>query len=202
MTVKVSRPSIDIRGTLDELNFAKVPYQKMPAGSVVQVEQSVIQNKLTIANVTAKWGEVTINTKAPNSKFLIEVHVGIGLAPNDGNHDVDLAVAVGWKEGLVDSSSQNYNTVSSSSFTREVIAGLSNWLAWDAYSSAGIYEGYIVRNYSYSKIFSPNLAAGTDLVVAQFVQSENGTFTFGASQIGAYSDAGFEQTITITEVAQ
>ena len=37
MTVNVTKPALNIREKLAELDFAKVPYQKMPAGSVLQV---------------------------------------------------------------------------------------------------------------------------------------------------------------------
>ncbi len=37
MTIKVSKPAINIREKLNDLDFDKVPFQKMPAGSVLQV---------------------------------------------------------------------------------------------------------------------------------------------------------------------
>jgi len=37
MTIKVSKPEINIREKLSDLDFDKVPFQKMPAGSVLQV---------------------------------------------------------------------------------------------------------------------------------------------------------------------
>ena len=202
MTVKVSKPAINIREKLSELDISTVPYHKMPAGSILQVEQTVLQVKLSLTNATAKWGEVSLNTKAANSKFLVEVDVGMGFAANSSNNDVDVAIAVGYKSGAVDAASQNYEKVSSSSFAREVITGLHNWLTWDAYISAGTYEGYMFRHYAYRKIFSPQLPAGSDLNIAQFVQTSNGTISFGSGQTTAYSDSGFEQSITITEIAQ
>jgi hypothetical protein len=39
MTIKVSKPSINLREKLSELDFDKVPFQKMPAGSVLQVKE-------------------------------------------------------------------------------------------------------------------------------------------------------------------
>ena len=37
MTIKVTKPSINLREKLSELDFDKVPFQKMPAGSVVSI---------------------------------------------------------------------------------------------------------------------------------------------------------------------
>jgi hypothetical protein len=37
MTIKVTKPEINIREKLNDLDFDKVPFQKMPAGSVLQV---------------------------------------------------------------------------------------------------------------------------------------------------------------------
>jgi hypothetical protein len=39
MTIKVTKPEINIREKLSDLDFDKVPFQKMPAGSVLQVVQ-------------------------------------------------------------------------------------------------------------------------------------------------------------------
>ena len=36
MTVKITKPEINVREKLNELDFAKLPFQKMPSGSVVQ----------------------------------------------------------------------------------------------------------------------------------------------------------------------
>ena len=41
MTIKVTKPEINIREKLNDLDFDKVPFQKMPAGSVVQVKSLV-----------------------------------------------------------------------------------------------------------------------------------------------------------------
>ena len=43
MTVNISKPTINIREKLSELDFAKVPFQKMPSGSILQVVQAIKQ---------------------------------------------------------------------------------------------------------------------------------------------------------------
>ena len=37
MTIRVSKPEFNLREKLTELDYGQVPYEKMPAGSVVQV---------------------------------------------------------------------------------------------------------------------------------------------------------------------
>ena len=36
MTVRIFKPEVNIRSKLTELDFDRVPYQKMPVGSVIQ----------------------------------------------------------------------------------------------------------------------------------------------------------------------
>ena len=75
MTVKITRPSIDIRGTLDELNFAKVPYQKMPAGSVVQYASSSTGITISTTSTTEVDSGVDIifTPRLANSKVLVTI---------------------------------------------------------------------------------------------------------------------------------
>ena len=40
MTVRVSKPKFNLREKLNELDYDQVPYEKMPVGSVIQVQQS------------------------------------------------------------------------------------------------------------------------------------------------------------------
>ena len=37
MTVRISKPEFNLRDTLSELNYDKVPYHKMPQGSIIQL---------------------------------------------------------------------------------------------------------------------------------------------------------------------
>ena len=41
MTVYANKPAFNVREKLKELDYGKVPYHKMPAGSVIQVRQAV-----------------------------------------------------------------------------------------------------------------------------------------------------------------
>ena len=37
MTIRVSKPEFNLREKISELDYSRVPYEKMPAGSVIQI---------------------------------------------------------------------------------------------------------------------------------------------------------------------
>jgi len=65
MTVYVEKPAFNLRSKLNEVNFDKVPYQKMPSGSVVDIDYAYnnTQSTHTDQNTTCV-GTVTINRKS------------------------------------------------------------------------------------------------------------------------------------------
>ena len=44
MTVRVSKPEFNLREKISELDFSQVPYEKMPAGSIIQFKQLQLTN--------------------------------------------------------------------------------------------------------------------------------------------------------------
>jgi hypothetical protein len=75
MTIKVSKPAINIREKLNELAFDKVPFQKMPAGGVVQVVQATTGTQVVNStNTFADTGlTASITPSATSSKILVIV---------------------------------------------------------------------------------------------------------------------------------
>ena len=49
MVVKVSKPEINVREKLSELDYGVIPFEKMPTGSVIQVVQNLYTSTATIA---------------------------------------------------------------------------------------------------------------------------------------------------------
>ena len=85
MTVRANKPAFSIREKLKELDYAHVPYEKMPAGSVIQVVRGWTQtvDTSTAADTYRDTGlESTINLKFKNSKILIIVTQSIGALGN------------------------------------------------------------------------------------------------------------------------
>ena len=42
MPVRITKPEINLREKISELDYSKVPYEKMPAGSVVQTQFTIL----------------------------------------------------------------------------------------------------------------------------------------------------------------
>ena len=75
MTVKITKPEINVREKLNELDFAKLPFQKMPTGSVVQYQSaSTGQSIATSSTSYVDTGvDIVFTPKFANSKVLITV---------------------------------------------------------------------------------------------------------------------------------
>ena len=79
MTVRVSKPEFDLKKKLTELDYSRVPYEKMPAGSIIQ---SVIRSTRTQSETTStSWSGTdvyaSISPKFANSRILILVSGGM-----------------------------------------------------------------------------------------------------------------------------
>ena len=84
MTISVTKPSVNLREKLNELDFDRVPFQKMPAGSVLQVvsaEQTASVSSTTGSPVNAVG--INITPVASNSKILIHADWSISINLND-----------------------------------------------------------------------------------------------------------------------
>ena len=90
MTVRVTKPEFDLRGKLSELDYGRVPYEKMPPGSVIQ---SVIRSTRTQSTTTSSsWSGTdvyaSISPKFANSRILILVSGGMnGNAGGTANNN-------------------------------------------------------------------------------------------------------------------
>ena len=78
MTVRITKPEFNLREKLSELDYSRVPYEKMPAGSVIQVQQSSFSTYATFNNssFSAISGfTVDISPRLFNSKILITLNL-------------------------------------------------------------------------------------------------------------------------------
>ena len=75
MTVKITKPEINVREKLNELDFAKLPFQKMPAGSVVQYQSASTGQSLSTSSTSYvdSGVDIVFTPKFANSKVLITV---------------------------------------------------------------------------------------------------------------------------------
>tara|TARA_B100000579_G_scaffold199833_1_gene163408 strand:+ start:278 stop:880 length:603 start_codon:yes stop_codon:yes gene_type:complete len=91
MTTRITKPAFNFREKLTELDYAKVPYDKMPSGSVIQVKQeySTAQTVFGATNNAEELFGINIFPKLKTSSFLVRAHVsyshdGLGLDNADG----------------------------------------------------------------------------------------------------------------------
>ena len=87
MTIKVSKPAINIREKLNDLDFDKVPFQKMPAGSVLQVvhrlDPTVLETSSTTFADTSCYAIIT--PSSTNSKILVQVGMQMSTSNDTAN---------------------------------------------------------------------------------------------------------------------
>ena len=109
MTVRVNKPSFNLREKLSELDYGHVPYDKMPAGSVIQVVQTEFRNSFsnTTAATAAKVAGLStiISPKLASSKLLIRCDVTVGqrywqVLGRLYRNDVRVTDAEGIQEGV------------------------------------------------------------------------------------------------------
>ena len=96
MTIRIEKPAFNLRSKLNDLDFGVVPLEKMPAGSIIQVKQKVIDGTYSESvppSSSGPYGNIveseTISPRFSTSKILIMMNLNVG-ASNDGNLSVTL----------------------------------------------------------------------------------------------------------------
>ena len=83
MTVRITKPEFNLREKITELDYSRVPYEKMPAGSVVQVVFGSTTTEAMRAHSTNNGTETfvfdtnlsaTISPKFTSSKILVQIN--------------------------------------------------------------------------------------------------------------------------------
>ena len=101
MTVRVSKPEFNLREKIRELDYSRVPYEKMPAGSIIQSASTTITTSLILSaasdsSLLGAYSDTpmtfTINPKFPNSKLLVNFE--FGLLVRNGNNSGALGYGV------------------------------------------------------------------------------------------------------------
>ena len=92
MTIKASKPSVNLREKLNELDFDRVPFQKMPAGSVLQVVTQTSSPFATTSTSYADMYSATITPSSASNKILVMVTNHIYVSSESSNT---------WRGGLI-----------------------------------------------------------------------------------------------------
>ena len=79
MTIRVSKPEFNLREKLLELDYSRVPYEKMPAGSIIQsvIRSTRSQSETTSSSWSGTDVYASIYPKFANSRILILVSGGM-----------------------------------------------------------------------------------------------------------------------------
>ena len=84
MTVRISKPAFNLRDKLTELDFARVPYEKMPPQSIIQRKRYfVTSNKSSSSSSDLDIITGQIRPIFASSQILIE----LAVTPYGGNND-------------------------------------------------------------------------------------------------------------------
>ena len=91
MAIRVEKPAFNVREKLTELDSASIPYERMPKGSVIQVQHKYFTGYTSVGQTTTptKFFDVNIYPKRKRSKFLVNAiiyysHGAMGSSNADG----------------------------------------------------------------------------------------------------------------------
>ena len=91
MAIRVEKPAFNVREKLTELDSASIPYERMPKGSIIQVQHKYFPAYSSVGQTTTptKFFELNIYPKRKRSKFLVNAiiyysHGGMGNQNADG----------------------------------------------------------------------------------------------------------------------
>ena len=75
--INVKQPAFNLRSRLNELDYDTIPYEKMPLGSVLQVQHNYVtaQTVFGTTNTAAEVFGIDISPRSRTSSFLVTVHV-------------------------------------------------------------------------------------------------------------------------------
>jgi len=93
MTVRANKPAFSIREKLKELDYSHVPYDKMPAGSVIQVVKKDYDPgwiSTSSTSYVASTVSLSITPKKINSLILLDYRIPMSHTPTSGTALVSL----------------------------------------------------------------------------------------------------------------
>lgn len=170
-----------------------------PDGHVIQIVELHDDNYVTINAASIKCYDIQITTKQENSK----IYVIANLGHSNYNHDVDRALAMGYRVGGVSTNSADYIALQSSKYTRQIEGNLGSFWTQDTGDpGGGSWNGtYGISSVMFTKLHSPNVAKDT-LLSYSLWGSSDGTFYIGTSNTtGGGSPNGYDNSITLMEIS-
>jgi hypothetical protein len=85
MTIKVTKPEINLIEKLNDLDFDRVPFQKMPAGSVLQVVEGTTSSDTSTTSTSFVATSLSANISPSNtsSKIMVIINAYIYTTTNN-----------------------------------------------------------------------------------------------------------------------
>jgi hypothetical protein len=198
MTVKVTQPSINLREKISELDYDRIPYEKMPAGSIIGVQQTRFDTPLSIDHSSYSYYNfdalnISVTPKSASSKFLCfaEVVGGEGDNPNGGP---TFSYAIG--------NSRYYGPHDTSNHTYAWTLNVPAFITIDdtinsAFSTSANNWVYLSKHYSGEILFEPNTTSELTFCLGYY---GNDTFFVNRNSYGQGYGSGWT-TLTVMEIA-
>ena len=110
MTVRITKPEFNLREKLTELDYSRVPYEKMPAGSIIQTNHERYDvggtsNEFETTSSTYQQSNFLVKISPKFSNSIIKFEAAINIKQNDGSSYVRVAL---YKD--IDGGGYNYFT--------------------------------------------------------------------------------------------
>ena len=138
MTVRITKPEFNLREKLSELDYSRVPFQKMPAGSILQVvyAQTKTQQVTTSQSfINADDRFVDISPRFALSKMLITVHTVGQISGNRARFDIHKSTT---NSRISDHANDNNQDYSISAFEGNSINHVVHFTMRDTADTTGI----------------------------------------------------------------
>ena len=97
MTVRITKPEFNLRDKLNYLDFDRVPYDKMPAGSIIQTnytrfDYSGTNNEFETTSSTYQASPFLVKISPKFSSSIIKIQAAINIKQNTGSNYIGVAL--------------------------------------------------------------------------------------------------------------
>ncbi len=97
MTVRITKPEFNLREKLSELDYSRVPYEKMPAGSIIQTnytrfDYSGTNNEFETTSSSYQASPFLVNISPKFSTSIIKIQAAINIKQNTGSNYIRVAL--------------------------------------------------------------------------------------------------------------
>jgi hypothetical protein len=111
MVVKVSKPEFNLRSKINELDYGHVPYEKMPAGSIIQVKKLSGKGAGSLSQTNTSYAAlahmaISFTPRFSNSLIRIDATQQYWFAAADSNN---YSVWTVYRDGTYNLAARGYN---------------------------------------------------------------------------------------------